>query len=191
MRHYGFTKKYLREQDENTLKDWGKKLTGICLSIQAHSLYWNKDEVKNMIKEIENMEKQELIDYCYDKIDDIMNSDIGSNSTFFWNDDGYENVSEYLCEIISEYDKTSNNEIIDKFFDSHYCEPVFEREIEEYKIQRIHLELLGDDIDLSFATTKEQIIVKWDKYKLSHEKVELSDGEAGDPLFIDNKKGTV
>jgi hypothetical protein len=123
------------------------------------------------------MTKNELVDFCYCIVDDIFDYNIGNNSVLFWCDGGYDGVSEYLYETIYEYENGNNNDLIDGFTESYYCKPIFENEIEKYKLQMIYLELFDDDIDSSFATTKEQIIVKWDKYKLAHEKVEMFDDD--------------
>jgi hypothetical protein len=186
MTHYGFTKKFFKEQNEGTLKDWGKKLTGILLSIETHSIYWDENTCKNMIEDIQNMTKKELIDYCYETVDNILDTDIGNYSTFFWNDGGSDSGEEYLYDIINE-----KNDLLDDFIHSDYLESFWENEIKNYKLERIWSELTDEGLDFPIETSKDQILNIWLRYKLSHGKVELFDGEVGDPYIDDNKKRTV
>jgi hypothetical protein len=53
----------------------------------------------------------------------------------------------------------------------------------KYKRDKIYRELLNDDIDTSFGTLQEQIIGRWETYKLGHfGDNELFEGDFGDPF---------
>jgi hypothetical protein len=168
MIHYGFSKKFFKKQDKPTLIDWGKKLNGILLSIESHSLYWDKDDCEDKIEE---MTKMELVEYCYDTVDDILNSDIGKYSTFFWSDGGSDNSYEYLYETINEKGK-----LVDDFVKSDYLESFWKKEIQGYKLGIIWTQLADDYPDFySERLTDEQILLEWKKYKLRYKTVELFD----------------
>jgi hypothetical protein len=171
MTHYGFPKNFFRKQNKETLEDWGEKLITLYERITNSKPF-----------DISEMTKNELVDFCYSIIDDIIDSKISNYSSFFWNDGGSGGVSEYIYETIIEHEKGNDNDLIDEFIDSDYCKPIFENEIKKYKIQWIYLELFDNDHDSSFETTKEQIIAQWNKYMLVNEKVELFENE-NDPIL--------
>jgi hypothetical protein len=176
MTHYGFSKNLFKKQNKETLEDWGKKLTDISLSIE--STFQDKNNYRNVIEKIQDMTKHELIEYCYDIVDDIIDSEIGNYSCFFWNDGGSDYGREYLREIINE-----KNELLDDFIDEffngidydEYLDSFWKDEIKIYKLERMSLELGDDCPDYSSERNTNKLITLWKKYKLSHETVELFD----------------
>jgi hypothetical protein len=185
MRHYGFTRTFFKKQDEDTLRDWARKLLIRNWLIQSNTTYWHTRELQNPNNIFQRMSKNDFVDYCYDMIDDIMENGIGDTSIFFWNDGGSNSGKEYLYDIIKEKD----NKLLDDFIHSDCLDSFWEEEIKLYKLNTINIELLGSYTDEKTEHNDNKIINLWKKYKLINDKVELFDDD--DISFSRIKKGAI
>jgi hypothetical protein len=150
---YTITKNILRTANKNILIGMADELVFLNHLIFEYPINWDNvmGNSRKLMVELKLKNKLQLIDFCYEL-------------------NAY--IEEHIFNSIKETDKNINENLLEEFMKD--IQGYLQEQINKYREDRYFSEEL-DVIPDKYDHVESNILVRWGKYKLSHEKLDLFD----------------